>query len=151
MEGDWLTYGEAAERLGSTAEAVRYRAILGQMAEDARQRRACARAAPRRTAEPRAHPERTPSARGCGLGGLHALQAHNETLKGDIEALRAQLADEKARTAAAETRLIDAAAVLEAERERTGKAIAAFSALAERLDALAEERRRPWWRRLVSG
>jgi hypothetical protein len=26
MDSDWLTYREAAERLGSTAEAVRYRA-----------------------------------------------------------------------------------------------------------------------------
>jgi hypothetical protein len=29
-EGDWLTYREAAERLNSTAEAVRYRAIRGR-------------------------------------------------------------------------------------------------------------------------
>jgi hypothetical protein len=35
-----------------------------------------------------------------------------------------------------------------AEPEKTEKAIAAFSALAERLDALAAERGRPW-RRLV--
>ena len=31
----------------------------------------------------------------------------------------------------------------------TGKAIAAFAALVERLDALAQERGRPWWRRIV--
>ena len=45
----------------------------------------------------------------------------------------------------------------EVERARTEKAIAAFAALAERLegfaraapDALAEERRRPWGRRLA--
>jgi hypothetical protein len=35
------------------------------------------------------------------------------------------------------------------ERARTEKAIEAFSALADRLDALAAERSRPWWRRLV--
>lgn len=36
------------------------------------------------------------------------------------------------------------------ERHRqTEKAIAAFSALAERLDALAAERAKPWWRRLA--
>jgi hypothetical protein len=29
------------------------------------------------------------------------------------------------------------------------KAIAAFAALAERLDALVAERARPWWRRLA--
>jgi hypothetical protein len=37
----------------------------------------------------------------------------------------------------------------EAERLQTAKAIAAFAALAERLDALAADQRRPWWRRLV--
>ena len=66
-----------------------------------------------------------------------------------IKALRDQL------TAAVEreTRLI---ADLAAERERAdreadkaGKAIAAFASLAERLDALAAERARPWWRRLA--
>jgi len=42
-----------------------------------------------------------------------------------------------------------ATADLAAERTRADKAIAAFAALAERLDALAAERVRPWWRRLV--
>jgi len=54
---------------------------------------------------------------------LTALRDHNETLKGENEALKSQLA---------------------AERARTEKAIAAFSALAERLDALAAERAKPW-------
>ena len=35
------------------------------------------------------------------------------------------------------------------ERAQTEKAIAAFSALADRLDQLAAERARPWWRRLA--
>jgi hypothetical protein len=39
---------------------------------------------------------------------------------------------------------------LAAERARTEKAIDAFASLAERLDALAAERARPWWRRLVA-
>ena len=30
MEGAWLTYREAAERLSSTPEAIRYRAIRGK-------------------------------------------------------------------------------------------------------------------------
>jgi len=30
MDGAWLTYREAAERLGSTAEAIRYRAMRGR-------------------------------------------------------------------------------------------------------------------------
>ena len=40
-------------------------------------------------------------------------------------------------------------AMLTAEQVKTEKAIGAFAALAERLDALAAERSRPWWRRLV--
>ena len=36
---------------------------------------------------------------------------------------------------------------LSAERARISEAIAAFANLAERLDALAAERSRPWWRR----
>ena len=35
------------------------------------------------------------------------------------------------------------------EAAKTAEAIRAFAALAERLDALAAERSRPWWRRLV--
>jgi hypothetical protein len=40
-------------------------------------------------------------------------------------------------------------AELKAEQTQTEKAIAAFSALAERLDALAAARARPWRRRLA--
>jgi hypothetical protein len=47
------------------------------------------------------------------------------TLKGDVEKLEALLA---------------------AERERADKAIAAFEALARRLEAMAEARRPAWWR-----
>ena len=46
------------------------------------------------------------------------------------------------RWAAAEARAAQEAA-------KTEKVIAAFSGLVERLDALAAERGRPWWRRLV--
>jgi hypothetical protein len=37
-----------------------------------------------------------------------------------------------------------------AERARTDKAFAAFAALADRLDALAADWSRPWWRRLLA-
>jgi hypothetical protein len=56
------------------------------------------------------------------------------------EKLAAEFADRDAE------RLI---AMLTAEQAKTEKAIGAFAALAERLDALAAERSRPWWRRLV--
>jgi hypothetical protein len=38
---------------------------------------------------------------------------------------------------------------LAAERATTERAIAAFASLADRLDALAAERAKPWWRRLA--
>jgi len=41
------------------------------------------------------------------------------------------------------------AAELKAEQAKTLKAIETFGALVERLDALAAERARPWWRRLT--
>jgi hypothetical protein len=47
----------------------------------------------------------------------------------------------------ADARLATADATLLEERAKVGQAIAAFAALAERLEALAQ--RRPWWRRLV--
>ncbi len=53
------------------------------------------------------------------------------------------------RRARAEKQAAELGADLAAERAKTEKAIAAFAALAERLDALAAERARPWWRRLV--
>ena len=39
--------------------------------------------------------------------------------------------------------------MLKGEQARTEQAIAAFASLADRLDALAAERSRPWWRKLV--
>ena len=49
------------------------------------------------------------------------------------------LADEKARTAAAETRAAQ-------ETAKAERALTELVALADRLAALAEERSRPWWR-----
>jgi hypothetical protein len=58
---------------------------------------------------------------------IKALEAHVATLKEQLTQRDAQLA---------------------AEQAKTERAIEAFGALADRLDALAAERR-PWWRRLV--
>jgi hypothetical protein len=66
---------------------------------------------------------------------LDALKEHNATLKGDIEALKEQLASEKAQVAEA--------------NGRADQAIAALRALADEIAKLAETRSRPWWRRLV--
>jgi hypothetical protein len=44
---------------------------------------------------------------------------------------------------------VELSADLAAERARTEKAFAAFSALADKLDVLTAAPRRPWWRRLA--
>jgi N-acetyl-beta-hexosaminidase len=73
---------------------------------------------------------------------VHALESHIKTLQGENEVLKQQLA-------AADARDAQHVAALAAEQARTSQAIEAFAALADRLDALAAERHRPWWRRLV--
>ena len=169
MEGDWLTYREAAERLGSTAEAVRYRALRGKWprrrGNDGRARVQIPEDAPP-VRTPSAHSVGTPSAPRSDEALTHALESHIKTLQGDNEELKERLAEAEARFAAAETRIenlladladrgaqhADERAVLVAqiasERTNAERAIAAFSALADRLDALAADRARPWWRRL---
>lgn len=129
MDSGWLTYREAAERLGSTAEAVRYRAIRGKWprirGNDGRARVQVPDERPSAT-----HPVRTPSARASDALLIKALEAHVETLKERLTAADASLA---------------------AEQAKTEQAIAAFSAVEQLLDVLAAERARPWWRRLVRG
>jgi hypothetical protein len=71
--------------------------------------------------------------------GLACERAKVEAERAKAERLIAEFA----------TRDAQHAADLAAERARTEKAIATFSSLAERLDALAAARSRPWWRRLV--
>ena len=66
-----------------------------------------------------------------------------------IKALEAHVATLKEQLAAAEARLAATDASMAAEQAKTEKAIEAFAGLAERLDALAAERAKPWWRRLV--
>jgi hypothetical protein len=102
---------------------------------------------------------------------IKALEAHVETLKAQLAAAEARIdkqADDmvaydtayaaglaaeraKAERMIAEFAARDAqhAAELKSEQAQTEKAIAAFSALADRLDKLAAERARPWWRRLA--
>jgi len=85
-----------------------------------------------------------------------ALESHIKTLQGENEALREQFAAAEARAGKQATefaaRDAERLAMLTAEQAKTAQAIAAFSDLAQRLDALAAERdRRPWWRRLMTG
>jgi hypothetical protein len=57
-----------------------------------------------------------------------AVEAHNATLKADIEKIETLLA---------------------AERQRADKAIAAFESLAQRLEAMAAHAIKPWWQWLL--
>jgi hypothetical protein len=150
MEGDWLTYAEAAERLNATPEAVRQKAIRGRwqrtIGNDKRARIRLPDGWTNPVRTPSGHPNktdvRTPSEPRPNAQFIMALEAHVATLK-------EQLAAAEARLTAADARDAQHVADLAAERAQTDRAIAAFGALAERLDALAEERARPWWRRLA--
>ena len=126
MDSGWLTYREAAERLGSTAEAVRYRALRGKWprmrGNDGRARVQVPDERPNTT-----HPVRTQSTRVYEAQLINALEAHVATLKEQLSAAEARL--------------------IAADTERA-KAIAAFSAVEQLLDVLAAERARPWWRRM---
>ena len=78
--------------------------------------------------------------------GLAAEWAKVEAERTKVEAERMQTAKAIAEFAARDAQH---AAELKAEQAKTEKAIAAFAALADRLDALAAERAKPWWRRLA--
>jgi hypothetical protein len=131
MSDTWLTYAEAAERLGTTVEAVRQRAIRGRwkrtQGNDGRARlmlpdgeRTPSERAPRT-------PVQTPPSERTDVERLvAALEAHNETLKGELAGARAELL---------------------AERVRADKAVADYVRLAEQLAAA----RTPWWRRVMRG
>ena len=80
---------------------------------------------------------------------VHALQAQIARLEGELTGVRETLVEARARADAAAARSAELSVDLIAERAKTEKAIEAFSGLADRLSALATERSRPWWRRLV--
>ncbi len=86
---------------------------------------------------------------------IKALEAHVETLKAQLAAAEARINKQADDLVAYDTAyaagLAAERAKVEAEQAKTERAIAAFSSLADRLDALtaALERRRPWWKRLA--
>jgi hypothetical protein len=126
MDGKWVTYSEAAVRLGVSAEAARRRAIRGNWARmpgnDGRTRV---------QVPDELHPLRTPDVRGTELELVSALKSHIDTLKADIERVTAELAGE--RTARQ--------AELAAERTRADGAMAELKGDIARLEGdLAVER-----------
>jgi hypothetical protein len=148
--GEWLTYREAAKALGSNIEAVRQRAIRSRwprtVGNDKRARIQIPEgltipAREGNEGDPRKGDDRA-SRKGNEGPIIKALEAH-------VTTLREQLATAEARLAGADAREVRLVGELEAERARTTAAITAFAQLADRLDALAAERARPWWRRLA--
>jgi len=81
---------------------------------------------------------------------LAAEKAKVEKLATELAARDAQHAgDLAAERTKIEKAIAQGVAMLKAEQAQTEQAIAAFASLADRLDALAAERRRSWWRRLA--
>ena len=78
---------------------------------------------------------------------LATAEARIEKLTAELTARDASHADDRAK---ADKTLAELVAQLAAEKANTEKAIQAFSALADRLDALAAAaQRRPWWKRIA--
>src|SRR6516165_4024916 len=127
LDGQWMTYGEAAVRLGVTPEAVRRRAFRSKWARqpgnDGRTRVRVPDDAPV-TRSPTALPD-TPAR-------VLALEAHIATLKTDIERLTAELAGERT------GRQADQEQQLAAERAAADRAAAELVELARRLAQIAE-------------
>ncbi len=139
MDGEWLTYRQVAVRLGVSVEAARRRALRGKWSRMPGND-GMTRVRPPDDLSDRCAPDVRSDARPDNSALVHALESHIKTLQGENEALMQQLTAAEARAAQ--------------EAEKTARAIAAFSSLAERLDALAADRSassraRPWWRRLA--
>lgn len=169
--GGWLTYQEAGDRLGVSGEAVRAKAARKrwrrQIGNDGLARvwlpddvrpagdlPVTTRA--RESGDPPMTPRSPPGRKAAEASTIKALEAHVEALKaqlagdrGELAGMREALIEARARADAADARSAELSADLAAERTTTAKAIAAFADLATRLDALAAERSRPWWRRLA--
>jgi hypothetical protein len=144
----WLTYAEAGQRLGVSPEAARAKAARK------RWRRQVGNDGLARVLLPGDLPVtarlRTPGDRPVTSRSTPGHVQLIKTLESHVESLKAQLATTEARLAGADARSDAADAALIEERAKVGQAIAAFADLAERLEELATERARPWWRRLVS-
>lgn len=150
MSDEWLTYEQASERLGCTAQAVRQKAIRGRW-QRSRGNDGKARV---RLPEGSTDSVRTASVQASGKGVrtpseqvndratverlTRALEAHIATLqaeiaaeRGNVESLRAEIAAERARGLKA----IEDYRELVAEHDRRG-------------NELAELKARPWYRRM---
>jgi hypothetical protein len=176
MESDWLSYAEAADRLNTTPEAVRQKAIRGRwqrmIGNDKKARVRLPDGWPDavQTGNEQANRRRvrTPFGRASDASLIKALEEHIATLKEQLAGAEGKASEEanalrehngtlKAdiekleALLATERERADKAitgfeALLRTESERADRAIAAFESLAQRLEAMATAKRPPWWR-----
>jgi chromosome segregation ATPase len=121
-DGEWLTYTEAAKRLGTTPDAIRQRVKRGQMkasrGNDGRPRVwSDVRLTEHMTEHSPDSPKRAESEQTEHSGRVKALEDHIETLKADLAEVRQERERDRADHAASlerlETRLIEERAQLQ--------------------------------------
>jgi hypothetical protein len=141
-ETQWLTYRQAADKLGVSPQAVRQKAIRGRWPRtkgNDGQARVQVPEQPYRI--------RTVSGQAPDVSLMDALREHNASLKTENERLVALLAAERER---ADKAITGFEALLRTESERADRAIGAFEQLAQRLEAMAAQQAiKPWWQRLL--
>ena len=159
MDGRWLTYAELAGELGTSAEGARRRAQRGRWTRQ-RGNDGLARVLVPEDALDGQRPVRAPSVRSDSAGASSESLSLIEALRAHVATLKEQLAAAEGKTSEEADALREHNATLKADIEkleaglaeanaRADKAIAALGALADQIAKLAEERARPWWRRLV--
>jgi hypothetical protein len=161
LTDEWLSYAEAAERLHTTPQGARQRAIRGRwqktIGNDKKPRirlpdgwADTVRTATERVERKSANAVRTATEHVIDPALVDSLRDHVATLKAENEALKAQLAASEERTTATEARVTAADARAAEEAARTTQAIAAFETLAQRLETMAAQHAiKPWWQRLL--
>jgi hypothetical protein len=139
----WVTYDEAAARLGISGNAIRRRAARGRWARMAGNDGLTRIQMPDEVPPPR-RGNVGPTAATIDTAALVvSLEAHIATLKAEVGRLTGELAEERTgRQADRDSQ----AEQLAAARAAAEKATAELAALAQRLADLAA---RPWWRRLI--
>lgn len=158
-EPTWLTYSQAAERLGlPTASAARARARRAGWPKRAwgNAGEVAVGVPPSLLTDPAPAPPARPAPPKRDTGALDALRQELAAVRGDLSRetgdrrILQQQADElRDRLAVAEVRAAGYAAEARAEQERRQAAEAARDAALDRLEKALEDARRPWWRKLL--
>lgn len=150
-DGDWLTYTEAAKRLGTTSDAIRQRVKRGQMrgsrGNDGRPRVWAPAPLPGQEAERSSDrspnsPNRTESGL---IGQVKALEGRIETIERELARAQEQADRAMKRADDLSDRLGDAE--LKRADDKTARAVAEVEL--HRLRAELARAQRPWWQRLI--